>query len=116
MAEGTRINKFLSEAGVCSRREADRQIEAGNVMIDGIKAETGSRVLPGQQVYFCGKPVRKEEEPIILLVHKPVGVVCTTERREKNNIKTISIIKFMGKLYLKGEFRLIYVCFKFSRL
>ena len=66
MAEGTRINKFLSEAGVCSRREADRQIEAGNVMIDGIKAETGSRVLPGQQVFFLGRPVSRENEKILI--------------------------------------------------
>ena len=59
---GVRINKFLSEAGVCSRREADRQVEAGNVTIDGITAEPGSKVMPGQTVCFNGKIVKKEEE------------------------------------------------------
>ena len=85
-AEGIRINKFLSEAGVCSRREADRQIEAQNVTIDGRIAVTGDRVLPGQTVLFCGKPVTKEEEMILLAFHKPVGIVCTAEKREKNNV------------------------------
>ena len=60
-----RINKFLSEAGVCSRREADRQIEAGNVLIDGIKATCGDRVLPGQLVTYNGRVVSKEEEMIL---------------------------------------------------
>ncbi len=64
MPEGIRINKFLSEAGVCSRREADRQIEAGAVAIDGQRAQTGSRVLPGQEVFFMGKRVQKEERQI----------------------------------------------------
>ena len=86
MPEGIRINKFLSEAGVCSRREADRQILAGNVTIAGEPASPGSRVLPGQRVAFCGKPVQKEEEKILLVVNKPVGIVCTAEKREKNNI------------------------------
>ena len=49
---GIRINKFLSEAGVCSRREADRQVELGNITIDGKVAETGARVLPGKTVLF----------------------------------------------------------------
>ena len=78
-----RINKFLSEAGVCSRREADRQVEAGNVTVDGRKAEMGTKVFPGQQVLFLGKPVEKEETMILLAFHKPVGIVCTSEKREK---------------------------------
>ncbi len=61
MPQGVRINKFLSEAGVCSRREADRQAEAGNVCIDGVRATAGSRVLPGQEVTYMGRPVHKEE-------------------------------------------------------
>lgn len=79
MENGIRINKFLSEAGVCSRREADRQIQNGNVTIDGKLAEMGSRVLPGQEVFFLGQPVWKEEEKILIAVHKPVGIVCTAE-------------------------------------
>lgn len=101
MAEGVRINKFLSEAGVCSRREADRQIEAGNVTIDGKAAETGSRVFPGQKVLFLGAPVEKEEERILLAFHKPVGIVCTAEKREKNNI--IDYLHYPKRIYPVGR-------------
>lgn len=99
--DGVRINKFLSEAGVCSRREADRQIEAGNVSIDGVAALTGSKVLPGQTVCFMGKPVTKEEEMILLAFHKPVGVVCTAEKREKNNV--IDYINYPKRIYPVGR-------------
>lgn len=101
MTEGIRINKFLSEAGVCSRREADRQIENGNVTIDGIIAEMGSRVLPGQKVCFLGKEVEKEEEKILLAVHKPLGIVCTAEKREKNNI--VDFIHYPKRIYPVGR-------------
>lgn len=53
--EGIRINKYLSEAGICSRRAADREIENGNVWIDGRQAVNGDRVLPGMKVIFCGE-------------------------------------------------------------
>ena len=98
---GVRINKFLSEAGVCSRREADRQIDAGNVTIDGVIAETGSKVLPGQTVCFMGKAVTKEEEMILLAFHKPVGIVCTAEKREKNNV--IDYINYPKRIYPIGR-------------
>lgn len=101
MAEGIRINKFLSEAGVCSRREADRQIKAGNVRIDGNEAEMGSKVLPGQKVLFLGAPVEKEEERILIAVHKPVGIVCTAEKREKNNI--VDFIHYPKRIYPVGR-------------
>jgi len=101
MAEGIRINKFLSEAGVCSRREADRQLEEGNVTIDGEIAQTGSRVLPGQTVCFKGKPVTKEEEAILIAVNKPVGIVCTAEKREKDNI--VDFINYPKRIYPVGR-------------
>lgn len=99
--EGIRINKYLSEAGVCSRREADRQIEAGNVTIDGVTAGMGDRVLPGQKVLFNGKKVSQEDEKILLVFHKPVGVVCTAEKREKNNI--IDYINYPKRVYPVGR-------------
>lgn len=98
---GVRINKYLSEAGVCSRREADRQIAAGNVTIDGITAETGARVKAGQTVCVCGKPVAKEEEMILLVFHKPVGIVCTAEKREKNNV--VDYINYPKRIYPVGR-------------
>lgn len=101
MTEGIRINKYLSEAGVCSRREADRQVEKGNVTIDGKIAGIGSRVLPGQVVYYMGKPVEKEEEKILIAVHKPIGIVCTAEKREKGNI--VDFIGYPKRIYPIGR-------------
>lgn len=98
---GVRINKLLSEAGVCSRREADRQVEAGNVTIDGVVAEMGSKVFAGQQVCFNGKLVQKEEEMILIAFHKPVGIVCTAEKREKNNV--IDYINYPKRIYPVGR-------------
>lgn len=101
MGEGTRINKFLSEAGVCSRREADRQVRAGAVTIDGETARMGSMVLPGQRVCFQGREVSREQERILLAVHKPVGIVCTAEKREKNNI--VDFIGYPKRIYPVGR-------------
>lgn len=96
-----RINKFLSEAGVCSRREADRQIEAGNVTIDGRIAQMGDKVETGQKVCINGQRVSKEEEMILIAFHKPVGIVCTTEKREKNNV--IDYINYPKRIYPIGR-------------
>lgn len=96
-----RINKFLSEAGVCSRREADRQIEAGNVTIDGRTAQMGDKVMEDQVVCFQGKPVKKEEEMILIAFHKPAGIVCTAEKREKNNV--IDYLNYPKRIYPVGR-------------
>ena len=84
--EPVRLNKYLSEAGVCSRREADRLIESGRVSVDGKRAETGMRILPGQVVRVGKKVVSRQDEMIVLAVNKPVGIVCTEEKRERNSI------------------------------
>lgn len=76
-----RLNKWISDAGVCSRREADRLIEAGRVTVDGKTASMGVKVRKEQRVCVDGKPVMKEREVILLAVNKPVGVVCTTEKK-----------------------------------
>ena len=81
-----RLNKFLSEAGVCSRREADRLIENGKVTVDGKRAEMGMRVSPSQRVCVGNIEVRQKNEMVLLAVNKPVGIVCTEEKKEKNNI------------------------------
>ena len=98
---GVRINKFLSEAGVCSRREADRQIEAGKVEIDGVTAKTGDRVLNGQTVTYNGQVVSKEEEMILIALNKPAGIVCTAEKREKNNV--IDYLNYPKRIYPIGR-------------
>lgn len=97
-----RINKYLSEAGVCSRREADRLIEAGKVMIDRKLAVTGSKVAEGQIVEVNGKAITKEEEVILLAFNKPVGVVCTTtDKQGKNNI--VDFIGYEKRIYPIGR-------------
>lgn len=101
MAEPVRINKYLSEAGVCSRREADRQIEAGHVTINGRKAVMGDKVMPGDVVLFGKKQVSKEEEIILLAVNKPRGIVCTAEKREKDNI--VDFVNYSKRVYPIGR-------------
>lgn len=84
--EPVRLNKYLSEAGVCSRREADRLIEDGRVTVDGRMAQTGMRITPGQVVKVGSKVVSRQDEMIVLAVNKPRGIVCTEEKRERNSI------------------------------
>ncbi|MDO4523333.1 MAG: pseudouridine synthase [Eubacteriales bacterium] len=75
----TRLNKYLSENGVCSRREADRLIEAGRVTVDGKPAVSGQKVLQHQQILVDGRGVTKETEMILLAVNKPRGIVCSSK-------------------------------------
>lgn len=96
-----RINKFLSEAGVCSRREADRKIENGEVTINERVATTGDRVMPEDVVYVNGRPVQKEEEMVLLVLNKPAGIVCTAEKREKYNV--IDFLKYPKRIYPIGR-------------
>ena len=76
-----RLNKYISEAGLCSRREADRLIEAGRVQVDGKTAVPGQKVSDNQEILVDGKSIFKEEEMVLLAVTKPRGVVCTTDKR-----------------------------------
>jgi len=84
--EQIRLNKYLSESGICSRREADRLIEQGLVTVNGVTAVQGLKVSDEDDIYVSGKKVRHEEKPVILAFYKPKGVVCTFENREENNI------------------------------
>lgn len=82
-----RINKFLSETGITSRRGADKFIEAGRVTINGSPAELGSKVQPGDQVHVDGKLVEQpQQEYVYLALNKPVGITSTTERHIDGNI------------------------------
>ncbi|MGN1377035.1 MAG: pseudouridine synthase [Dorea sp.] len=81
-----RLNKYISDAGVCSRREADRLIESGRVTVDGRKAVQGMKVGPEQEVRIGKKKIVCREEKTVLAVYKPAGIVCTEDKREKRNI------------------------------
>jgi 23S rRNA pseudouridine2604 synthase len=87
-SSSTRINKYLSEAGFCSRRAADKLIEQGRVTINGIVPEMGTKITPGDEVRVDGKLITApKEEFIYIAFNKPVGIVCTTDNsREKDNI------------------------------
>ena len=86
-----RLNKFLSRAGACSRREADRAIEAGEVLVNGRPAELGQQVSPEDVVEYRGRVIRAEDEPVMLALYKPAGIVCTTAQDEPDNI-----VDFLG--------------------
>lgn len=96
-----RINKYLSQCGVCSRREADRMLEEGRITINGRVAEKGVSVSETDTVRFDGRAVVPTEEEIVIAFHKPAGVVCTTSRKDKDNI--IDFIGFPKRIYPVGR-------------
>jgi 23S rRNA pseudouridine2604 synthase len=81
-----RLNKYISETGVCSRREADAWIEAGRVMVNGALAVLGTQVDEGDTVCVDGKPVGHSKQHVYIALNKPPGITCTTERDVKGNI------------------------------
>lgn len=99
----TRINKYLSEAGFCSRRAADKLLEQGKITINGKVPELGTKVEPGDEVRVEGKLVKNgQEELVYIAFHKPVGVVCTTDqKREKDNI--IDYIGYPTRIFPIGR-------------
>ena len=100
----TRINKYLSEAGYCSRREADRLIEEGKVKINGKTAKIGTKVEVVDQVEVKGQRIEKptKQKNIYLAFNKPVGIVCTTDKKvEPDNI--IDFIKYPKRIFPIGR-------------
>lgn len=103
-----RLNKWLSRMGVCSRREADRLIEEGKVLVDGIPAVTGQKVRDGQKVVCGGRSVgiageeEKAPEPVLLAVNKPRGIVCTTSEKDRaENI--VEFLSYPERVYPVGR-------------
>ena len=96
-----RINKFLSDSGVCSRREADQHVEKGEVTIDGEAAVMGSKVSPYQTVMLCGKEIEREDKMVLIALNKPQGIVCTTDSKEPDNI--IDFLKYGKRIYPIGR-------------
>ena len=81
-----RLNKFISETGICSRREADKWIEAGRITCNGAPAVLGTRVGDGDEVCVDGKPLGRKKKPIYIALNKPAGITCTSEPHVKDNI------------------------------
>ncbi len=85
------LNKYISSTGICSRREAEKFIEQGRVTINGKKTQLGNRVFAGDVVKIDGKPLGAKPRTIYIALNKPIGIVCTTDRKERDNI-----VNFLG--------------------
>lgn len=96
-----RLNKFISDTGVCSRREADRLIENGSVTINGEIATVGSKVSEQDQVLIDGKPLKAKPKRVYLAYHKPVGITCTTERHIQGNI--VDAVRYPERIFPIGR-------------
>ncbi|MDC7278013.1 pseudouridine synthase [Butyrivibrio fibrisolvens] len=97
-----RLNKYLSDAGVCSRRAADAAIEAGDVMVNGQPAVMGMKVSAADEVLFKGKLVSNVgKKQVLIAYNKPAGIVCTAEKREKNNI--VDHLNYPERIYPIGR-------------
>ncbi len=97
-----RLNKYMSDAGFCSRREADRLIEAGRVKVDGRKAVPGQMVQPGESVTADGKTLKREEDLILLAFNKPAGVVCST-RKHPDETTVYEILNYPKRIFSVGR-------------
>ncbi|MFQ9075461.1 MAG: pseudouridine synthase [Lachnospiraceae bacterium] len=103
MEETVRLNKFLSEKGICSRREADRLVDEGKVMVNGVCAVMGQKVSSADEIVVDGKKVStKQVKPVLIAVNKPAGIVCTTARFEgEKNI--VDMVKYSTRIYPIGR-------------
>ena len=101
--QSTRINKYLSEVGYCSRRVADKLIDEGRVTINGIVPEMGTKITASDEIRVDGELVSKpKEKPVYLAFNKPIGIVCTTDTRvEKDNI--IDYINYPKRIFPIGR-------------
>lgn len=95
------LNKYISETGFCSRREADKLIETGRVILNGKLAKKGNRVIENDVVKIDGQPLKKKIAPVYLILNKPKGVTCTTDLKDKTNI--IDFVKFKSRIFPIGR-------------
>ena len=99
--EGIRLNKYIASSGLCSRREADSLIENGKVTINGIVAVQGTKVNEGDVVLVGGKKITPDDDMIYIAFNKPLGVTCTTDKRDPSNI--IDFIGFDERIFPVGR-------------
>ena len=97
----TRLNKFLSELGFCSRREADRMIEQGRVLVNGAIPELGTKVTTDDVITVDGKPLNAKPKLVYLAFNKPVGITCTTDTNIKDNI--VDYIQYPSRIFPIGR-------------
>jgi len=99
--QSTSLNKFISQTGICSRREADKWIDAGRVKINGTIAKKGNRVGEKDQVTVDGKSLSNKPKQVYIALHKPPGVTCTTDLKDKTNI--IDFINYPQRIFPIGR-------------
>ncbi len=97
-----RINKYLSQHGICSRREADRMLDAGDVTVNGKPASKGIMVSDGDEICVKGVPVGASPAEIVIAFHKPAGIVCTSSKKDKADT-IIDYINFPERIYPVGR-------------
>jgi len=97
----TSLNKYISDSGFCSRREADKYIEDCRVTINGKDAHKGNRVMAGDIVEVDGEPLKKNVERVYMMLNKPKGITCTTDRKDKSNI--IDYINYKTRIFPIGR-------------
>jgi 23S rRNA pseudouridine2604 synthase len=97
----TRLNKFISETGYCSRREADKMIDKGKVTVNGKIPEMGTQVSSADYIEINGNHLKNKEQFVYLAFNKPIGITCTTEHKVKDNI--IDFIKFPKRIFPIGR-------------
>jgi len=96
-----RINKYISESGLCSRREADAWIEAGRVSVNGEIAVLGTKVAPGDEVRVDGRPLRSRPQRVYIALNKPIGIECTTNTSVAGNI--VDFVGYPERLFPVGR-------------
>lgn len=99
--EDVRLNKFIADSGYCSRREADRLIDAGKVTVDGTAAEKGQKVTSKNTVVVEGKKIQREEETILLVFNKPPGITCTVAADDDSNV--VKYLNYPKRIYPIGR-------------
>ncbi|MBK9255367.1 MAG: 23S rRNA pseudouridine(2604) synthase RluF [Saprospiraceae bacterium] len=99
--ESKSLNKYISETGICSRREADKLILAGKVTLNGEVARLGNRVAAGDIVLLNGQPVIKDIKTVYIALYKPVGITCTTDLKDPDNI--IDYLKYDQRIFPIGR-------------
>ncbi|AXV66978.1 MULTISPECIES: 23S rRNA pseudouridine(2604) synthase RluF [Pseudoalteromonas] len=101
MTELKRLNKFISETGFCSRREADKYIEEGRVTVNGNLPEMGVKVSDADEVLIDGKPLKAKPKRVYIAYNKPVGITCTTERKIQSNI--VKAVNYPERIFPIGR-------------
>ncbi|MEI7470943.1 MAG: 23S rRNA pseudouridine(2604) synthase RluF [Chitinophagaceae bacterium] len=95
------LNKYISDSGFCSRREADKYIEQCRVTINGQDAFKGNRVKEGDEVRVDGEPIKKKKQTVYLALNKPKGITCTTDLKDKTNV--IDFVNFKSRIFPIGR-------------